>query len=156
MPRSIMGLAKWLSGVAAVALFAVAVLAVRDAIRVRDVMANGREATALVEGGAGGIRARTQATYWVDLTWQDASGTRHTARGMIGRVLAGQLISGRVPPELLIKYLPDVPGAAPVIVRQAAHDQEHNRNAAIAGLAGGLLCAAGCCLLAWAGWRRGV
>ena len=154
MVRTIADLIKWLSAVAAITLFAVAALALEDAIRVRDVMANGAEATALVDGGAKAVRERIDGTYWVDLVWRDGNEAPRTSRGLwINGALAKQLISGGAgdPPALLIKYLP---ASAPVIVRQAAHDQEANRQQMILGALGGAASALLFLWLAWLGRRR--
>jgi len=145
---------KWLLAIAAVALFALAAYAYRDATRVRDVMANGTETTALVDGRVMEFKGRGGPAYAVDLVWRDAAGGELKARGLwIGEALAKQLSveAAGDPPSLLIKYLPE---GAPVIVRQAALDQEINGRHIALGAIGGTLCALGFAVLAFLGRRR--
>jgi hypothetical protein len=147
----------WLLATGAIALFALAVSAFRDATRVRDIMANGAETTAVVDGGKLGVRQVDDDTYVVDLTWQDADGTLRAAKGLaVVATLGRQLVAGEAgdPPALLIKYAQDAPGRAPVIVRQAALDQEANARLISRGAIGGGLCAIGAAVLALVGRRR--
>ncbi len=67
--------------------------------------------------------------------------------------LGRQLVAGEAgdPPALLIKYAADAPDGAPVIVRQAALDQEANGRKLAMGAIGGALCAIGFAVLAWLG-----
>jgi hypothetical protein len=93
--------------VAAVALFVLALAAYLDAGRIRDIMANGVETTAEVEGGRQGVRQASGDDYTVDVIWQDPAGTRHTAKGMaVSSALGRRLMAGEAgdPPALLIKY----------------------------------------------------
>lgn len=147
----------WLLGLAAVVLLVVALLALRDASRIRDVMANGTEADAVVDGGKLGVRQVSGDTYKVDLTWQDGTGAPRSAKGLaVVAALGRQLVAGEAgdPPVLLIKYAPDAPGRAPVIVRQAALDQEANAKTIAWGTIAGGLCAIGFAVLALLGRRR--
>jgi hypothetical protein len=121
-------------------------------------MANGAETTALVEGGKLGVRQITDDTYEVDLAWQDQTGAVRAAKGLaVVAALGRQLVAGEAgdPPGLLIKYTPDAPGRAPVIVRQAALDQEANARRIASGVIGGVVCAICFAVLAWLGRRRG-
>ena len=148
---------RWLLALAAIALFTVAAGAYWDASRIRDVMANGAETTALVDGGKAGVRQINDDTYEVDIAWQDQTGAVRTAKGLsVVSALGRQLVAGEAgdPPALLIKYAPDAPVGAPVIVRQAALDQEANGRKIALGAIGGALCAIGFAALAWLGRRR--
>ena len=121
--------ATWLLALAAVALMGLAAQAYLDAGRIRDVMANGMETTAEVEGGKLGVRQISDGAYQVDLVWRDQAGAPRTAKGLsVVAALGRQLVAGEAgdPPTLLIKYDANAPGRAPVIVRQAALDQEVN------------------------------
>jgi hypothetical protein len=147
---------KWLFASAALLLMFVAFIAYRDAARVFEVMANGVEATALVEGGAQNIRLRTADSYWVDLVWTDAAGAlRRSERTAIGGVLARQLIAdAAAPPVLAIKYLPDQPGVAPVVVRQAADRREADRLTILAAGIGAAASVVGFLTLFWLDRRK--
>jgi hypothetical protein len=148
---------KWLLGLGAIALPAVTGFAYQDATRIRDIMATGTEANALVDGGKLGVRQVGENTYRVDIAWQDSSGVLRAAKGLdIVGTLGRQLVAGEAgdPPGLLVKYDPDAPGRAPVIVRQAALDQEANGSKIALGVIGGALCAAGFAMLAWFTRRR--
>jgi hypothetical protein len=147
---------KWLLALGALALFAVAACAYWDASRIRDVMANGAETTALVDGGKAGVRQINDDTYTVDLAWQDQTGAERTTKGLaVVAALGRQLVAGEAgdPPTLLIKYTADAPGRAPVIVRQAALDQEANGRKIALGAIGSALCAIGFAVLALLGRR---
>jgi hypothetical protein len=149
-----LGFLKWGSLAAALALFALAGLAIRNAHRIGDVMLNGAETAAVVDGGRTGVREATGGTYAVDLVWRDAGGAEHTSRGLaVGGVLGRQLIAGEAgdPPTLMIKYLA---GRKPVIIRQAALDQETNQVRTVGGLVGGGVLALLFVILAWVGRRR--
>jgi hypothetical protein len=140
----------------ALALLALAAFGLVDAGRVRDVMANGVETTAAIDGSAGGIRLGPYGDYLIDLTWRDAKGSvRQSKHLKISSVYAQHLISGSEPPSVLIKYLADAPERAPVIVRQAAFDLEDNRLRIMIGVIGGGLCTMGAAFLIWRDVRRG-
>jgi hypothetical protein len=145
----------WLFAVAAIALSIFAVAGMERARNVRDVMANGTEAMALVAGGANGIRQRGDGSFSVDLAWSDAAGGAHKSRGLwINDALAKQVLAaGGGDEALMIKYLADRP---PVIVRQAAHDQESNRLDIVWGGAGAVLAGLGAAVLAWLGRGRAL
>jgi len=156
--RRVARISKWLLAIAAIAFFVVAACAYRDATRIRDVMANGTETTALVDGGKLGVRQVADDTYEVDLAWQDQAGALRTAKGLgVVAALGRQLVAGEAgdPPALLIKYAQDAPTSPPVIVRQAALDQEANGSKIARGAIGGALCAIGFAVLALFGRRRG-
>lgn len=145
---------KWVSLAAALACFAVAGLAIQSARRVGDVMLNGAEAAAVVDGGRAGVRERAGRGHVVDLVWVDAGGASHTTRGLsVSAALARQLMAGEAgdPPTLMIKYLQ---GRKPVIIRQAAFDQEANQQRSIGGLAGGAALGLLFLFLAWMGRRN--
>lgn len=151
------GVLKWLLAALAAALLGVALLAYRDAALVFRVMANGTEAMALIEGGANGIRPGAAGTYLVDLVWTDSAGAaRKAGRLDIDHALARQLgmEAATNPPAVLIKYLPDEPGTAPVIVRQAAPRRERDRFNILAAGIGSAVCALGFVVFSWLG-RRG-
>ncbi len=128
MPSTI-GILRALAGFAVVAGLLYAAIALAQAMRLRDVMVNGTEAMALVDGGPEALSPRAGETVWVDLVWQDRAGAERRARRAIGSVLAKQLKSGALgnPPGLLIKYAPEAEDGAPVVVLEAAQDQEANR-----------------------------
>jgi hypothetical protein len=156
MGWSLRRIATWLLGISAIALFAVAALGLNDAIHLRDVMANGTETTAVVDGGKLAVRQIADDTYEIDLAWQDQSGTLRTSKRLpVARALGRQLLAGEAgdPPAVLIKYAAKSPGRRPVVVRQAALDQEANaRRIALAAIAAAA-CAVGFALLAWLGRR---
>lgn len=142
---------------AAIALFGTALAAYLDAGRVRDIMANGMEATAEVEGGRLGVRQASGDDYTVDVVWQDAAGTRHAAKGLpVTGVLGRQLMAGEAgdPPTLLIKFDAAAPGRGPVIVRQAALDQEVNARRLAWGALAGMVCLLASAVLALLARRR--
>ncbi len=107
-------------------------------MRLRDVMVNGREAMALVEGGAEALQPGTGERVSVNLVWLDSAGAERRARRSIGSVLAKQLKSGALgnPPALLIRYAPEAEDREPVVVLEAAQDQEANRFRIVAALLG--------------------
>jgi hypothetical protein len=137
MPSTI-GILKVLAGLAVIACLAYAAFALAQAKRLRDVMVNGTEAMALVEGGAEGLNPGTGETVSVDLVWIDKAGAERRVRRSIGNVLDKQLKSGALgsPPALLIKYEPEADDGAAVVVLEAAQNQEENRFHIVAALLG--------------------
>ena len=149
MRGSFVPLLKWSLALAAVAFACLALVAFQRARNVHDVMATGTEAVAAIEGGAAGIRQAVLGSYAVDLVWVDAAGAAHESSSVwINGALAKQLreASGGEAATLMIKYLD---GQPPVIVRQAAHDQERNRADIVRGAAGAVLAGLVAAVLAW-------
>ena len=153
MLGSIAKATKWLFFFAALLLAVFAVLAFQRARDVRDVMANGVEIGAAVEGGAKGVRETLGGTSEVDIVWMDAAGAPQKAHGLwINGALAKQVREGGPEAEtLMIKYLP---GRPPVIVRQAAHDQERNAADIVWSLSAALVAALVGTIFLWRDRRK--
>jgi hypothetical protein len=99
-----------------------------DGARIRDVEANGIEATAFIEGATRMKRRRGGETYALKLAWRDATGEVQKAEKVtISSTFAGQIISGdRITRETVrIKYHrePTI-DSVPIVLEDAARQED--------------------------------
>jgi hypothetical protein len=152
MPGLLAQATKWLCLAAALALAVYGYVALQRARDIREVMVNGSEVGALVEGGPSGVYESFNGSK-VDLAWVDVAGATQKARGLwINDALAKQVREGGPGAEtLMIKYLA---GRPPVIVRQAAHDQERNATEIVRSISAAGVAAVIGAFLFWLDRRR--
>jgi hypothetical protein len=133
---------RWLFLAATVGGVALVNIGWTDSAHMRDVAANGVEATATIESATRTKRRRGGESYALKLAWRDAKGSPQTADGVwISRTFARRIVRDNaiVADTVRIKYLPDAPDGAPVVLDDAAaqEDTDDFMLTAGIGLAGG-------------------
>jgi hypothetical protein len=112
---------KWLGLLAALSPFAIGPIEYMSTQSTNEMRANGVEATADIEGGTRTKRRRSGTSFSINLSWKDKAGQTRTAEKVsIGRSLADKLIrdDALVVDTIKIKYLPNQPETAPVVVEE--------------------------------------
>jgi hypothetical protein len=98
-----------------------------DASRIRDIAANGVEATARVEGATVVEGRRRGKTYSLKLSWQDAKGGARTAdRVTVSSTYARKHIRGDTITldTVRIKYLPDNAETMPIVLDDVGRQED--------------------------------
>jgi hypothetical protein len=94
-----------------------------DAARIRDLQANGVEATATIESATRTKRRRSGESYALKLVWRDAKGVVQTADSVsVSLAFAHRIIRNDkiVVDALRIKYLPEATDVEPLVLDDAA------------------------------------
>lgn len=123
-------LAKWLSNLKwalVLAIFAgpgFAYWSYTEAQTLKRVMAEGVEATAIVDGGESTSGRRRATTYKIHAIWTDQAGAERAENITISSEYAGRIIQDDflMIESVVVKYMPNDP-AAPVIVAEDAPTQ---------------------------------
>jgi hypothetical protein len=123
-------LAKWLSNLKWALLLAIvagpgfAYWSFTEAQTLKRVMAEGVEATAIVDGGESTSGRRRATTYKIHAIWTDQAGTERAENISISSEYAGKIIQDDflAVDTVVVKYLADDP-AAPVVVAEDAPTQ---------------------------------
>ena len=118
----IVGKVKWLLLIGAVGGPVMAYLGYSGAVEIRDVLAQGQEATATIDGGSIRKGRKSGTSYSVNLSWTDKTGQKLTAdKVSITSRLADQIIVGDkiVRDTVKIKYLAGAAETKPVILEDA-------------------------------------
>jgi hypothetical protein len=119
----ILGKVKWLLLLAAVGGPVMAYFGYTSANEMKEVMAQGTEAVATIDGGTIRKGRRSGTSFSINLAWTDKSGVKQTAEKVsISSALADKLIVGDkiVRDSVKIKYLPGATETKPVILEDAA------------------------------------
>jgi hypothetical protein len=142
----IVGKLKWLMLVAMVGGPVAAYFGYTTAAEIKDVMANGQEAVAAIDGGTVRKGRRSGTSYSINLHWTDKSGARQTAEKVsISSTLADKIIVGDklVRDSVKIKYLAGTPDTKPVILEDAERQITNNEEMVPLMIGAGVLGAIG-------------
>lgn len=142
----IIGKLKWLCLLAAVGGPVMAYFGYSSAVEMKDVLANGVETTAVIDGGAVRKGRRSGTSYSLDLHWNDKAGARQQAEKVsISSALADKIIVGDklVRDKLTIKYLAGAAEVKPVILEDAARQIGNNEQMVPVMIGAGVLGAIG-------------
>jgi hypothetical protein len=152
-----LGRVKWLFLLAAVGGPALAFMSYSEANEIKDVLANGQEATATIDGGTISKGRRSGTSYSINLTWTDKSGTKQVAdKVKISSPFASKLIVGDklVRDTVKIKYLANTPDVKPVVIEDAKQRIQNDEEMLPVGLAGGVVGLLGAAAFFYFGRRR--
>jgi hypothetical protein len=142
----ILGRVKWLFLVAAVGGPVLAYIGYSEATEIRDVMARGRDATALIDSGTIKKGRKSGTSYTLNLSWDEGGGrTRTVEKVSISSNMADAVIVGDkiVRDKVKIKYLADAPDIKPVIVEDAARRLQNQDDMLPVGVGAGVVGAIG-------------
>jgi len=123
----IVGRLRWLFAAAALGGVALAYMGWSDSSHIRDVAANGVEATARIEGATRTKRRRGGESYSLKVSWRDAKGNARSAEGVsISHAFAGRIISNNsiTADTVRIKYLADNADSLPIMLDDAANQED--------------------------------
>jgi hypothetical protein len=118
---------KWFLLLAAVGAPVFAYFDYTSGVEMKEVLANGQEVVANIDGGTVKKGRRSGTSYSLDLVWTDKSGAKQSAEKVsITSALADKLIVGDnlVRNTVKIKYLAGSPETKPVIIEDAANKQK--------------------------------
>ena len=118
---------RWLFLAATVGGVVLAYIGWMDSSHIREVAANGVEATASIEGATRTTRRRGGESYSLKLSWRDAGGNARSAEGVsISRGFARQIISGNsiMADTARIKYLAADADSKPIVLDDAASQED--------------------------------
>jgi hypothetical protein len=118
---------RWLFLAAAVGGVALAYIGWSDSSHIREVAANGVEATARIEGATRTTRRRGGESYSLKLSWRDAKGNARSAEGVsVSNTFARRITSGNsiIADTVRIKYLANDADSAPILLDDAASQEE--------------------------------
>lgn len=133
---------RWVLLVAAVGGPGLAYYSWSDAERIRSVVANGVETSALIEGATRTERRRGGTSYSLNLAWKDSKGgARKAEKVAISRVFAdGILQNGWLTRDaVLIKYVPEDDTVTPVLLEDAGQQEGLDAFMLQAGLGAGAI-----------------
>lgn len=118
---------RWWFLAATVGGIALAYIGWSDSSHIRDVSANGVETTARIEGATRTTRRRGGESYSLKLSWRDAKGNARNAEGVsVSNTFARRITSGNsiTADTVRIKYLPGDADSAPIVLDDAASQEE--------------------------------
>src|SRR5262249_27659691 len=118
---------RWLFLAATLGGVVLAYLGWSDASHIRDVNANGVEATAHIEGATRTTRRRGGESYSLKLSWRDAKGNPRSVESVsVSSPFARRIVSGNsvVADTVRIKYLPADADSAPIVLDDASNKEE--------------------------------
>jgi hypothetical protein len=118
---------RWLFLAAAVGGVALTYMGWSDSSHIREVAANGVEATARIEGATRTKRRRGGESYSLKVSWRDAKGNARTAEGVsISNTFAGRIIRNNsiAADTVRIKYLADNADSLPIVLDDAAAQED--------------------------------
>jgi hypothetical protein len=120
---------RWLLVAATLGGIALAYIGWSDSSHIREVAANGVEATARIEGATRTKRRRGGESYSLKVSWRDAAGSARSAEGVsISHAFAGRIISGNsiVADTVRIKYLAGNQDSLPIVLDDAASQEDQD------------------------------
>jgi hypothetical protein len=118
---------RWLFLIAAGIGVVLVYMGYTDGARIRDLQANGVEATANIEGATRTKRRRGGESFTLKLSWRDAKGNALTSDSVpVSNTFANRVIrGGRIMlGSVRIKYLPDGSDIAPLVIEDADSQTE--------------------------------
>jgi hypothetical protein len=118
---------RWLFLIAAGVGVVLAYMGYTDGARIRDLQANGVEATANVEGATRTKGRRSGESFTLKLSWRDANGTVLTSdRVPVSNTFAHRVIRGDriMLNSVRIKYLPDGSDIPPLVLEDAGRQAD--------------------------------
>jgi hypothetical protein len=142
----ILGRLKWLFVLGAVGGPVMAFVFHQDATAMKEVMANGQDATAVIDSGTIRKGRRSGTSFSINLAWTDPAGAKQTAdKVSISTNLADKIIVGDkiIRDTVKIKYLPGAADQKPVIIEDAAYQIKTNEELVPVMIGAGVLGAIG-------------
>lgn len=121
---------RWLFLAGTVGGIALAYMGWSDSAHIREVSTNGVEATARIEGATLTKRRRGGESYSLKLSWSDAKGKARNVDGVsVSNTFARRLVSGNniVADTVRIKYLPDNEDTLPILLDDAANQEDKDQ-----------------------------
>jgi hypothetical protein len=117
---------RWLFLAATLGGVVLAYIGWSDSSHIREVAANGVEATAHIEGATRTTRRRGGESYSLKLSWRDAGGNARSAEGVsVSNGFARRIVSGNsiAADTVRIKYLAANADSAPIVLDDAANQE---------------------------------
>jgi hypothetical protein len=142
----ILGRLKWFLLLGAVGGPVMAYFSYTSAVEMRDVLANGQDAVATIDGGTIKKGRRSGTSYSINLIWADKTGAKQSAdkvsisSGLADKIIVGDKI---IRDTVKIKFMPNAPETKPVIVEDASNQIKSNEELVPIMIGAGVLGAIG-------------
>jgi hypothetical protein len=153
----ILGRLKWFLLLGAVGGPVMAYFSHTSAVEMKDVLANGQDAIATIDGGTIKKGRRSGTSYSINLAWADKSGAKQSAEkvsissGLADKIIVGDKI---IRDTVKIKFIPNAPETKPVIIEDSGYQIKSNEEMVPIMIGAGVLGAIGSAVFFALGRRK--